>query len=250
LSNKVQELAVICNRSLYLADDYSSRLEFQQDRLLKQESEQYAASEAVLTICREMIKSVDVKNLFSIESAKRVIGYSLAIAIELKISEPDRLALYYASLYKDITLAFTRNDADIVPGGQPGVEVTTTMRERLNTVWKALSTVPFFAPACNIILYRWENYDGTGGNFGVKGASIPLCSRILAVADTYERLTADNLEKEKLTPEIAMQIIVDNVGHLYDPRVVNTFITLWKRKEINPVFTDNHVKLNRNHILT
>jgi diguanylate cyclase (GGDEF)-like protein len=249
LSNKVQELAVICNRSLYLADDYSNKLELQQDLLLKQESEQYAASEAVLTICREMTKSADVKNLFDIESAKRVISYSLAIAKELKLPDADRQALYYASLYKDITLAFSRNGINI-PGSQSTTEVTTVMRERLNTVWKSLTTVPFFAPACNFILYRWENYDGTGGSFGIKGTGIPVGSRILAVADTYDRLTSGDSVKEKLSPETAMQIIADNAGFYYDPRIVDAFLALWKRREIDPAFGINNGQLERNNILT
>jgi diguanylate cyclase (GGDEF)-like protein len=230
LSSKVQELAVLCNRSLFLADDYNTRLEIQQDRLLRQETEQSATSEAILIICRDMASSMQAKHLFNPESTKRVVDCSLEIAKEFRISESDRQALYHAALFKDLAMAFTRHDSD---------ERMEAARERLNLVWRALSTIPCFSAACNLILYRWESYDGTGGSFGIKGADIPLGSRILAVADTYNLLTSDQSPQGKLTPERAMQKIVENSGHCFDPHVVSAFLVLWKRKEMELVLAEN-----------
>jgi diguanylate cyclase (GGDEF)-like protein len=230
LSGKVQELAVLCNRSLFLADDYNTRLEIQQDRLLKQEIEQSATSQAILAICHDMAKIMPVKHLFQPESAKHVADYSLAIAKEFKLSESDRKALYNAALFKDLALAFSRPD---------GGEHAKVAREQLNLVWRALSTIPCFSTACNLILYRWESYDGNGGSFGIKGADIPLGSRILAVADNYHHLTSDQSPQGKLTSEMAMQQIVEKSGSLFDPHVVSAFLMLWKRNEMKLALTEN-----------
>ncbi len=73
LSGKIQELAVLCNRSLFLADDYNTRLEIQQDRLLQQEAEQAATSEAILILCRDMAVTMQARHLFNPESAKKVV---------------------------------------------------------------------------------------------------------------------------------------------------------------------------------
>jgi len=54
LMGKVQELGVLCNRSLFITDNLNSRLETQQDCLLQQEAEQLATSEAILAIWQEI----------------------------------------------------------------------------------------------------------------------------------------------------------------------------------------------------
>jgi diguanylate cyclase (GGDEF)-like protein len=237
LCSKIQELAVLCNRSLFLADDCNTRLEIQQDRLLQHDVEQSAASEAILTICRDTAATFQMKHLFSPESAKDVADCSLAIAKEFRMSESDCQALYYAALFKDLALAFVRHNSD--ERYSINIEIMADASERLNLVWKALSTVPFFSTACKLILYRWETYNGTGGNFGIKGADIPLGSRILAVVDTYYRLTSDQSTHVKLTPSSAMRKIVENSGLCFDPKIVSAFLMIYKWKDIELALADN-----------
>ncbi len=237
LCSKIQELAVLCNRSLFLADDCNTRLEIQQDRLLQHEAEQSAASEAILTICRDTAATFQVKHLFSPESAKDVADCSLAIAKEFRMSESDCQALYYAALFKDLALAFVRYNSN--ERYSINIEIMADVSDRLNLVWKALSTIPFFSTACKLILYRWETYNGTGGNFGIKGADIPLGSRILAVVDTYYRLTSDQSTHVKLTPSSAMQKIVENSGLCFDPQIVSALLMIRKWKDIELALADN-----------
>jgi HD-GYP domain-containing protein (c-di-GMP phosphodiesterase class II) len=150
------------------------------------------------------------------------------------LTESDRKALHIAALFKDLSLAFLRHE-----GKTTGRSTLAAVREYLNIIWKSLSSIPSFSTACNFILYRWETYDGTGGTFGIKGADIPLGSRILAIADTYHRLTSEPSPHVKITPETAMQKIVENAGLCFDPRVVNAFLMLWKRNEMKLVPAEN-----------
>jgi diguanylate cyclase (GGDEF)-like protein len=238
LGEKVQELAVLCNRSLFLADDFNSRLETQEDRLLQQESEHLATSEAILTICRNMIGSAQDKNLFDLESGKRVAKYSLAIAKELRMSDSERQALYHAALLKDIPLAFSQPGV-IEQRASNGRETVAVMKERLNLVWKALASIPFLLPACNLLLYRVERYDGTGRSFGVKGTDIPLGSRILAVADHFDVMTSTRSPRGKIAPEQAFQKILAESGLYLDPHVISALLMLWKRKELDTILSES-----------
>jgi HD-GYP domain-containing protein (c-di-GMP phosphodiesterase class II) len=113
------------------------------------------------------------------------------------------------------------------------------MKKRLNLVWKALSTIPFFLPACNLLLYIYERYDGTGGSFGIKGTDIPLGSRILAVADTFDSMTSARSPQGKLAPKLAVEKIVADSGLRFDPHVVSAFLMLWKRNELNTVLSES-----------
>jgi diguanylate cyclase (GGDEF)-like protein len=234
LSGKIQELAVLCNRSLFLADDLNNRLETQQDRLSQQVSEHLTTSEAILTICRDMTRSTNVKYLFNLERAKQVVKYALAIAREFRISDNERLALYHASLLKDIALAFSPHEtmAQMSLTDEEDEKTEEVLKEHLNLVWKALSTIPFFLPVCHLLLYRYEKYDGTGVKFGIKGTDIPLGSRILAVADTFDYLSSAQPPQGKLAPKQAVQKIMEDSGRSFDPHIVDAFVTLWKRKEL------------------
>jgi HD-GYP domain-containing protein (c-di-GMP phosphodiesterase class II) len=232
LRSRVQELGVLCNRSLFLAEDFDSRLETQQDRLLQQENEQLATSEAILTIGEEIARAMNIGYIFDLDSAKRVSKYSLIIAKEFRLSEIDRQALRYAALLKDLGLALSPYDM-VEQGVVPTIEEANGTRARFNLVWKALSMIPFLSQALVFIQYRYERYDGIGSHFSAKGADIPLGARILAIADTFESMTSGRSPRGTLAPMLAMQKIADDSGKRFDPNVVNAFTRAWRRKELD-----------------
>ncbi len=238
LTSDVQEMAVLCNRSLYLAAEFNHRMEMQEDRLLRQESEQVITSEAILTICRNLTKTIEARSLFDPESSKRVVNYTLAIADEMKVSNAEQQVLYFAAMLKDLALAFSRAD-EIERNMLINLEAAIMLRDRLNSLWKALVNIPFLLPACNLLLYKHERYDGTGGSFGLKGNNIPLGSRVLAVADAFDALTSPLLSGEVKAPNLSIQEIVAGSGLAFDPHIVSALMMLIKRNELEFTGTES-----------
>ncbi len=72
-----------------------------------------------------------------------------------------------------------------------------------------------------MIRYHHERIDGTGYPFGLKGEQIPLASRIIAVADVYEAMTAKRSYREALTVREAFEEL--NQSSKYDQSVVHIF---------------------------
>jgi putative two-component system response regulator len=68
-----------------------------------------------------------------------------------------------------------------------------------------------------------EHYDGTGYPKGLKGDNIPLCCRIMAVANVYAACISDRAFRKKLSHEEACEIINRGRGTEFDPRVVDVF---------------------------
>ncbi|OGO31587.1 MAG: hypothetical protein A2Z29_02865 [Chloroflexi bacterium RBG_16_56_11] len=232
LRHRVQELGILCNRSLYLAEDFHSRLETQQDRWLQQEIDQVATLESILTISGEMARLILTHtNIFNAESARRVARNTQIIAGEMKLNENERQAIRYASLLKDLGLVLSARDL-VERNVVPTIEEATKVRDHFNPVWKALATVPFFNNALSLILYRFERFDGTGGRFGVSSSRIPLGARILAVADTFEAMITGAATGEKLTPQLAVEKIAGDSGTSFDPDVVSAFMLAWKSQEL------------------
>ena len=232
LRSRVQELGILCNRSLYLAEDFSSRLEKQQDWWMQQEIEQVSTSEAILAVSSEMTQQMHAtRYFFDVESAQRVAKNALLIANEFGMSQNELKELHYAALLKDLGLALSAQHMTEQMVA-PTIEEAIAVAARFSPVWKALLMVPFLSKSLDIVLYRNERYDGSDGRFGIKGDNIPLGSRILAVADAFDSMTSGLSPCMTLASNQAVQEIVDGSGKCFDPDVVNAFLRTWKRKEL------------------
>ena len=69
-----------------------------------------------------------------------------------------------------------------------------------------------------------EKWDGSGYPKGLRGTSIPLSGRIMALADVYDALTCKRVYKNTLSHEEAMEIIVQESGKHFDPEIVAVFL--------------------------
>ena len=84
-----------------------------------------------------------------------------------------------------------------------------------------------------IALGHHEKFDGTGYPNGLVGDHIPLCARIVAVADVYDALTSPRPYKQAWPAERAFQYLAAQRGRHFDPRLVDAFISL--RREITEI---------------
>jgi putative two-component system response regulator len=68
-----------------------------------------------------------------------------------------------------------------------------------------------------------ERYDGKGYPRGLKGDAIPLCGRIMSVADVYDALVDDRVYRRGMSHAEACRIILDGKGTNFDERIINAF---------------------------
>lgn len=73
------------------------------------------------------------------------------------------------------------------------------------------------------ILHHHERYDGTGYPKGLKGESIPLESRIMTVADSFDAMVAERPYKKGYSLTQALSELRKNAGSQFDPAVVDCF---------------------------
>jgi putative two-component system response regulator len=71
-----------------------------------------------------------------------------------------------------------------------------------------------------------ERYDGTGYPAGLAGEDIPLCGRIVALADFYDALTSDRVYRSALSHEETREMIVQASGSHFDPDIVEAFLQM------------------------
>jgi two-component system cell cycle response regulator len=75
------------------------------------------------------------------------------------------------------------------------------------------------------ILAHHERPDGLGYPYGLSDPEIPLEARILAVADSYEAMTADRAYRPAIGEEAARAELEAGAGTQFDPRVVKAFLS-------------------------
>ena len=68
-----------------------------------------------------------------------------------------------------------------------------------------------------------ERWDGKGYPRGLKGEAIPLQGRLMAIVDVYDALVSDRPYKKAFSDEAAVEIIMQNSGTHFDPKLTELF---------------------------
>ena len=80
------------------------------------------------------------------------------------------------------------------------------------------------------VLNHHEHWDGTGYPKGIHGEEIPLSSRIIGVAETYDAMTNDRYNR-CISDEEAIDEIKSLAGTKFDKDVVNAFIRVIEKED-------------------
>jgi putative two-component system response regulator len=127
-----------------------------------------------------------------------------------KVGIPDRVLLKPGKL--------TREEFDVM---KLHVQIGSTT---LGAAIQNNSSAEYLRFGQQIVISHHEKFDGTGYPFGLAGENIPLCGRIVALADVYDALTTKRVYKDAFTHEQARAIILQGAGAHFDPDVVDAFL--------------------------
>jgi HD-GYP domain-containing protein (c-di-GMP phosphodiesterase class II) len=86
-----------------------------------------------------------------------------------------------------------------------------------------------------IILYHHERYDGKGYPSGLKKDQIPLGSRILSVIDSFDAMYFGRPYRKGISIETVKEELRKQKGKQFDPKVVDVFLKILRRKNIKKV---------------
>ena len=75
-----------------------------------------------------------------------------------------------------------------------------------------------------------ERWDGTGYPKGLKGNDIPVISRIISVAETYERVSSGADTREPGGKEMALQVIREGAGKQFDPQIADLMVRMMEKE--------------------
>ncbi len=180
------------------------------------------------------------RHLDRIREYSRLIGDCLAkqSMYTERLSHADIETIYQTSILHDIGKvgipdAILLKPGPLVPAEFDVMKTHTVIGGR--TLGQALAQYPdakFLRIARDIAFWHHERYDGSGYPHALTGDDIPICARIVALADVYDALTSKRVYKLALSHAAAREIIVGKDGTHFDPAVVDAF------KRVEEAFAD------------
>ncbi len=200
-----------------------------------------------------LAKLAESRDLETGAHLERVRSYCRVLALRLqqnahfrdKVDNNFVRLLYETSPLHDIGKVAIPDSVLLKPGPLTAAEFeimkTHTVRgaETIESLLTHFPNARFLQMARNITLYHHEKYDGSGYPRGLAGEQIPLCARIVAVADVYDALTSKRVYKDSFSDDTAIAIIDDEAGKHFDPAIVEAFLSVKARfQEIRAQFSE------------
>jgi putative two-component system response regulator len=103
---------------------------------------------------------------------------------------------------------------------------TAIGRDTLDAALQKYPEAQFLQFARDIAACHHEHFDGSGYPEGLAGEQIPLCARVVSVADVYDALTSNRVYRKAMSHEDSRDYIVQRSGTQFDPDVVHAFLKL------------------------
>ena len=102
-----------------------------------------------------------------------------------------------------------------------GREVILKAEQRVNVRDDAT-----LAMAKDIVYTHHERWDGTGYPQGLRGSTIPIAGRVMAIVDVYDAVVGRSVYRPSISHEDAVKLIVSGKGSHFDPAVVEAFVAI------------------------
>ncbi|MCP4177269.1 MAG: HD domain-containing protein [bacterium] len=194
--------------------------------------------EGLVSVIFELAKLAEVRDKEPGGHLRRISEYSRTLACVLQKAEKYKnqidtyfiYFLYNASYLHDIgkiripeKILLSRNTISVENFNI--IKTHTTIGANfLKEAYKEYPDNDFIKFAIQIAEGHHERWDGRGYPNGLSGESIPLCARIVALADVYDALTSERVYKEAFPHSKSKDIIIKSSGSHLDPELVEAFL--------------------------
>lgn len=186
-------------------------------------SEAYERLEqANISFAAALVATLDARDQYTAGHSAAVAVYSRDIAKRLGLSPADQRRVHLAGLVHDI------GKIGLLPGllekaGPLTLEERRIMETHSEIGERILARVEDYSDIAAIVRHHHERVDGQGYPDRLNAESIPLASKIIAVADAYNAMTSDRPYREAMPSRVARLRLAQSVGSQFDTSVVAAF---------------------------
>jgi len=188
------------------------------------------ASQNLIESIFAFAKTIELKDYHTGVHVARTVRYATEIAKALGLAKEEIEAISKAAILHDLgklgidekllnkRARLTKKEFDkIKRHPQIGIDI-------IRPIQALHDIIPF-------ILYHHERWDGKGYPAGLKGEEIPMGARIISVADAYQALVSRRPYRKAYSKKEAMKIIGKESGTKFDPKIVETFLNILRKRK-------------------
>jgi len=197
--------------------------DYQQHLEQKVEAQTRRIRASFLSAVTALAYALEAKDEYTSGHSQRVADMSVATAKELGLPPDSIEKIRLAGLIHDIGKIGVKESVLNKPSGLTEEE-SQNIRYHPEIGAHILNPIVDDEEILMIVRHHHERFDGTGYPDGLKGESIPLGARILAVADTYDAMTSERSYREAMNVETACAEVECGKGTQFDPEVANAFL--------------------------
>ena len=192
-------------------------------------------SELFYKTIKSIAHALDAKDQYTHGHSLRVTLYSLALAKKLNLPDSLLEEIETTGLLHDIGKIAIPEKILLKPGKLTDEEFEI-IKKHPELGEHLINGIGKLKLISNWLKYHHERYDGKGYPEGLKGEDIPISSRIIAIADTYDAMTSTRSYRPALSHEEAISEIERCSGTQFDPKLAEIFVSI--SDEINMIKQD------------
>jgi HD-GYP domain-containing protein (c-di-GMP phosphodiesterase class II) len=175
--------------------------------------------QAYLEFIGSLASTLDARDNYTAGHSRRVSEYSCMIAEAMNITGNDLEVIRMGALLHDIGKIGIIDSVLRKPAKLTREEMAL-LQQHPSIGRRILEGVRGFQAYLPIVELHHENWDGTGYPLHLPDVTVPLCARIVHVADAYDAMTSARPYRSALSHETAIQELKRCAGSQFDPAIV------------------------------
>jgi putative nucleotidyltransferase with HDIG domain len=172
-----------------------------------------------------VMQTLSMRDAMTARHSAAVARYAREVARLLGLSAREQDLIHTAALLHDIG-KFIFPDSILVADRKLTDEEWETVKLHPEQGARLVRRIEGYGPVADIIVSHHERVDGKGYPHGICGDDIPLGSRIISVADTYDVMTSRDSYRRPVSTEAAIMELRRVAGTQLDPIVVEHFVEM------------------------
>ena len=225
---------------IYIAEFFSAQvfIILEKQGMIRDLAENYAS------IIEALVLAIDMKDHVTHGHSVATMKYAEKIAEKMGLEPGEVEKIKHAALLHDIGKIKVNSEILNKPSSLTPEEFEVIKKHPAAGVG-ILNEMKIFEEILPIILYHHEHIDGKGYPGNLKGDSIPLGSRICAIADAYSVMLSERPYRSARTREEAKKELKRCSGSQFDMEIVDVFLQVLENEEKQSMNLEEYQGINR-----
>jgi len=184
--------------------------------------------QTMLSAIEALIQALEAKDAYTHGHSSQVAEIATEIAQAMELSEEDIFKIRLSALLHDIGKIGVPDEI-LRKESRLTDEEWCQIKEHPGIGARIVSGISSLRDVAEMVMHHHARWDGTGYPEALSGTQIPIGSRIIAVADSFQAITSDRTYHKGKSTEEALAEIVRCRGTQFDPYVVDVFLSIYKQ---------------------